>query len=143
MSALTSKGSTRRWRRTRKALLDRKGTRCAAERDGHVCGAFANTAGHRKRREHGGTDHSTNLEPQCEQCNYGEVTTDPPDGPPRMSTQRALIARTMDAAGLPTTAGRRRALDALATAHPGVRWRSADVDAACRWRRWRGPLCRL
>ena len=142
-SALKPAGSTRRWRQICARVFARDGRRCLALRDGVVCGARATTVGHKRRREHGGNDELSNLQPQCGDCNYGEVVTDAPSGPPRMTPIRQGIAVILDRAGLPYDVGRRRAREALDDAHPGLRWRSADIDAACRWRRWRGPLIRL
>ena len=112
-------------------------------RDGAVCGAYADTVQHVIRREDGGGDELANLIAACQPCNYGEPRTAVMTGPARLSIEAVLVVDTMDAAGLPTTAGRRRAITALAADRPGRRFRSADIDAACRWRRHRGPLVRL
>ena len=140
-SALTRRGSTSRWRRIREAVLQRDRHICRKVVDGHLCGAYANTVGHIIRREHGGGDEPENLRAECELCNYGER---PPTAaaPARPSLTQLGIARVLDTVGLPTSAGRRQALDALAKALPANRFRSADVDTACRYRRHRGPLTR-
>lgn len=134
---------TRRWRVIRDHVLQRDGWRCRMDRDGTVCGAYADTVQHVIRRENGGTDELANLVAACQPCNYGEPRTAVMTGPARLSMDAVLVVNTLDAAGLPTTAGRRRAITALDADRPGRRFRSADIDAACRWRRHRGPLGRL
>lgn len=70
MSALTARGSTRVWRRIRRAVLDRDGWRCQWPVGEDVCGARAVTAGHIIRRAEGGTDALTNLRAECAHHNY-------------------------------------------------------------------------
>ena len=141
MSALTARGSTARWRRIREAILLRDRHICLKIRDGHVCGAYADTVGHIVRREHGGGDEPANLRAECGPCNYGER---PAVGvaPVRPSLTQLGIVRVLDEVGLAVAAGRRQALHALAARLPATRFRSGDVDAACRYRRQRGPLVR-
>jgi hypothetical protein len=135
---------TRRWREIRDHVLDRDGHRCRMLRDGAVCGAYADTVQHVNARRHGGGDELSNLVAACQPCNFGEPHTEIyPARVGPLSAMAVTIVRALDAAGLPTSAGRRRAIDVLDTAHPGQRFRSGDIDAACRWRRHRGPLGRL
>ena len=141
MSALTRRGSTSRWRRIREAILIRDRYICQAIQDGHVCGARATTVGHIVRREHGGGDEPSNLRAECGPCNYGEVP-DRTAEVPRLSLTQAGIVRLLDQVGVPTIAGRRLALAALAQEKPAGWFRSIDVDTACRYRRGRGPLTR-
>ena len=140
-SALTRRGSTARWRRIRAWVLERDRNVCQKIVDGHVCGAYADTVGHIVRREHGGGDEPANLHAECGPCNYGERPA-PSAALARPSLTQLGIARVLDTVGLSTSAGRRQALDALAKALPANRFRSADVDTACRYRRHRGPLTR-
>jgi len=62
-SSLTSRGSTRAWRRTRAAVLARDGRRC------RYCGKWANTVDHVVPRARGGTDQPSNLVAACWPCN--------------------------------------------------------------------------
>jgi 5-methylcytosine-specific restriction protein A len=140
-SSLTRRGSTARWRRIREAILVRDHHTCMRPVDGHLCGAHATTVGHIVRREHGGTDEPVNLRAECATCNYGERPP-APAAIVRPSLTQLGIARVLDTVGLPTTAGRRQALEVLAVELPLNRFRSSDVDAACRHRRARGPLTR-
>lgn len=141
-SALTARGSTARWRRIREWVLQRDGHTCLATVDGHLCGAPANTVGHIIRREHGGGDGGDNLQAQCTNCNYGESRAPARLAVTRLTTTQAALVRLLDTAGVPSTAGRRVAAAAMrqrTTAHVAA----ADLDAACRWRRARGPLTRV
>jgi len=137
-SALSRRGSTSRWRRIREAILIRDHNTCQKVIDGHLCGAYADTVGHIVRRENGGNDDPANLRAECGPCNYGERPT-PPAVVVRPSLVQLAIARLLDESGLSCTAGRRQALGVL----PARRFRSPDIDAACRWRRGRGPLTRV
>ena len=140
-SALSRRGSTSRWRRIREAILIRDHNTCQKVVDGHLCGAYADTVGHIVRRENGGGDDPVNLRAECGPCNYGERPARAA-APVRPSLTQLGIARVLDTVGLPISAGRRQALDALARVLPANRFRSADVDTACRYRRARGPLVR-
>jgi HNH endonuclease len=140
-SALTARGSTSRWRRIREWILERDGHVCQAPVDGHVCGSPATTVGHIVRREHGGGDGSDNLRAECAGCNYGERLTHPATVTSLSFTQAAIV-RALDIAGLPSTAGRRRAAGALKHQGWAAPYRPQDLDVACRWRRVRGPLVR-
>ncbi|GAB3251307.1 hypothetical protein GCM10027425_09170 [Alteromonas gracilis] len=95
MSALTARGSTRRWRRIRAAVLQRDGWQCQApgqvvgrigawaaalapstwprnaEGRALVCGAYADTADHVVRRHDSGTDDLRNLRALCTKHNSG------------------------------------------------------------------------
>lgn len=74
MSALTAAGSTRLWRNTRPAVLERDGYRC------HWCGQAANTVDHLIPRARGGTDDPANLVAACGTCNSrrgAEETNEP------------------------------------------------------------------
>lgn len=139
MSALTARGSTRRWREIRSWILLRDGKRCRAPVDAGECGALATTVGHKIRREHGGGDELANLRAECSGCNFGERPS-PPKAPAATLRQLAIATR-LDALGLPVTVGWRRATPALAAV--GVRARRGDIAAACQWRRARGSLIRL
>ena len=141
-SALRRRGSTSRWRRIRAWVLERDRHTCQKIVDGHICGAYAHTVGHIVRRENGGGDDPVNLRAECTACNYGERPAAPSSPPTRPSLTQLGIARVLDTVGLPTTAGRRQALDALARVLPANRFRSVDIDTACRYRRHRGPLTR-
>jgi len=144
VSALTRRGSTRRWRQIRDAILRRDKFRCQMIRDGARCGRPATDVNHRVRRADAPrgflVDAPSNLEAACAPCNRGDRInrTGPPAQP---SLAQVAIANILDRAGVPHTAGRRLALPALIDAgHP---WRNRDVDAACQWRRNRGPLVRV
>src|SRR5213079_2788552 len=138
-SALSRRGSTSRWRRIREAILIRDRSICRKVVDGHLCGAYADTVGHIVRRENGGTDDPANLRAERTACNYGERPT-PAAAVVRPSLVQLAIARFLDEAGLACAAGRRQALAVLPVRY---RFRSPDIDAACRWRRGRGPLTRV
>lgn len=133
---------TRRWRVIRDHVLERDRYRCMMARDGRVCGAYADTVQHVIRRADGGTDDLSNLVAACQPCNYGE-TGGPGRPPGRLSAREVQLVAILDARGLPAGVGRRRAITVLQTDHPGVRYRSTEIDNACRWRRHRGPLGRL
>jgi len=142
MSALTARGSTRAWRKIRAWVLRRDGYRCQVERHDGRCGKIATDVDHIVRREHGGTDAPGNLRAACAACNRGDQRG-PGAGPaPRITAGQAALAAMLDTAGLPAAAGRRQAAAVLAARldHPV---RTRDVDAACRWRRHRGPLTRI
>ena len=134
---------TRRWRTIRDHVLARDGHRCKMTRDGAICGAYADTVQHVHRREDGGGDELSNLIAACQPCNYGEPASAGVRPPGRLSASAVDAVWALDSTGLPTSAGRRRAIEVLETVYPGRRFRAADIDAACRWRRHRGPLGRL
>lgn len=140
-SALTARGSTRRWRKIRDWILERDDHVCQHPVDGHRCGAPATTAGHIIRREHGGGDGSDNLRAECGDCNFG-------DRPAyamtvvSLNTVQTLIVRLLDVAGVPTNAGRARAAGSLKRHPQAPAFCARDVEIACRWRRVRGPLTR-
>lgn len=142
MSALTARGSTRQWRRIRAWVLRRDGYRCQCMRDGVRCNATAVDVDHIVRREHGGTDDPINLRAACAPCNRGDRPRAGRPPAPRITAGQAALAAVLDAAGLPAAVGRRRAAAVLEVrlGHPV---RSRDIDAACRWRRHRGPLIRI
>jgi hypothetical protein len=141
-SALTRRGSTSRWRRIREAILVRDRNICRKVLDGHLCGAYADTVGHIVRRENGGGDDPANLQAECTSCNYGERPP-PAAAAVRPTLGQLAIARVLDEAGLAASAGRRQATRILAARFPRRPFRSADVDAACAWRRCRPPLTRV
>jgi 5-methylcytosine-specific restriction endonuclease McrA len=62
-SALTNKGSTRKWRTIREQVLLRDGWQCQA------CGADADTVDHLIPRARGGGDNLENLQAMCSPCN--------------------------------------------------------------------------
>jgi hypothetical protein len=127
--------------RLRRAVIARDGSTCKMLRDGKVCGRPAEHANHRKRCRDGGPETRRNMEAACQECNLidGGVSRFEHVPPPaRLTPVQRLIASALDAAGLRSEAGRRIALRALGGA--AKRYRSADVDAACRWRRHRGPI---
>lgn len=143
-SALTRRGSTRRWRTIRDAILRRDGFRCQMIRDGARCGRPAGDVNHKIRRADAPPgfplDAASNLEAACTHCNRGDrpgrITL-----PPAPTMAQVAIANILDTAGIPYTAGRKLARPVLTAAgHP---WRNRDIDAACRWRRYRGPLIRV
>ncbi len=68
-SALTQAGSTKKWRKIRKAILDRDGWMCA------YCGGPADTVDHVIPRAEGGGDESGNLVAACKPCNYSRPKT--------------------------------------------------------------------
>lgn len=70
MSALRPSGSTRRWRRIRRLVLERDGYRCKVPGDdGRPCDAYASHVDHVVRRRDGGTDAPANLRAACQPCN--------------------------------------------------------------------------
>lgn len=79
MPELTPAGSTRRWRRTRRHILDRDGWRCLVpDENGVPCGrrlrgplgpGLPAHVDHVVRRRHGGSDAPDNLRAACEPCN--------------------------------------------------------------------------
>lgn len=146
-SALRPAGSTRQWRRLVAAVFAAKGRRCLMLRDGRVCANYATTVQHIRRREHGGTDHPDNLLPACGPCNYGERDPhDPPTYallPPALTPRQVAVVDALDAYGAACSAGRRTAQVVLTAWRPDLRASGADLDAACAWRRTRGPLTRL
>jgi hypothetical protein len=144
VSALSRRGSTRAWRRIRDAILIRDGHRCQMIRDGQRCGATATDVNHKVRRADAprgfAVDAPSNLEAACPTCNRG-VRIGRDLRPVHPTPAQLVIAQLLDRADVPYTAGRRKALPALIGAgHP---WRNRDVDAACLWRRQRGPLIRV
>jgi hypothetical protein len=127
--------------------LVRDGYICRLTRDGHPCGAPATTADHIIQRWLGGLDELSNLQASCVPCNLGKgggPLLRGRAGTDLVAKHNTLIAivKLLDRSGVPVAAGRRVALSALAAVslHP---WRSAEVDAACRYRRQRGPLTRV
>jgi hypothetical protein len=152
VSALRPTGSTRHWRTIVAYVLDHKGRRCLMDRDGHPCGAYATTVQHVVRREHGGGDDLANLIPACGPCNYGER----PDraaaaaalaaealAAAGLTARQAAVVDALDACGLACTAGRRQAAALLARWALPLRASGGELDAACAYRRARGPLTRL
>lgn len=148
-SALRPAGSTRRWRDLVAHVFATKGRACQMIRDGHPCGAYATTVQHVIRREHGGTDAIGNLIPACGPCNYGE--RDPGDQVARadrtavtLTARQTRIVDALDSLGLACSAGRRQARALLQRWHFAPRMTGgADLDAACAYRRARGPLTRM
>jgi 5-methylcytosine-specific restriction endonuclease McrA len=140
---LSAAGGSRAWRRLVAACLARDGYICRLTRDGHPCGAPATTADHVIPRAYGGADRLDNLQAACIPCNLRKGARLRGHGGAALVARHnaviAIVAR-LDAAGVPVDAGRRGAALALATGHP---WRSTDIDAACRYRRHRGPLTRV
>lgn len=65
MSALTKRGSTRRWRKIRRAVLVRDGYSCRVPVGERLCGAYATDAGHIVARSAGGSDDPANLRAEC------------------------------------------------------------------------------
>jgi len=70
-SALTDKGSTAAWRRTRVIVLMRDRHTC------QYCGAYGNTVDHKVPRRMGGTDALSNLVACCVSCQTPEARPDP------------------------------------------------------------------
>ena len=91
MSLLKPSGSTRRWRRVRRYVLDRDGWVCHYPVAGGLCLAPANTAGHIIARAEWpagvpGVDDPANLRAECARHNYrggAAITngTEPPTRP--------------------------------------------------------------
>lgn len=134
---------TRQWGVIRTYVLDRDRHLCKMMVDGHVCNAYADTVQHVIRREHGGTDELSNLIAACAGCNYSERSTIAPAPPTRLSARAVLVVQALDSVGAATTVGRTRAIPILRRIRPAERFSWEDIDAACRWRRHRGPLGRL
>lgn len=72
MSRAWAGGSTRAWRRTRRAVLVRDEYRCQVPTSTGKCGAYANQAGHVVARVDGGTDDLRNLRAECAQHNQAD-----------------------------------------------------------------------
>jgi HNH endonuclease len=145
--ALTAAGGTRQWSRLVQATLVRDRYICRLTRDGHPCGAPATTADHVVSRALGGLDELSNLQASCVPCNLskgGGAVLRGRAGTDLVDRHNALIAivKLLDRCGVPVEAGRRRAIPALAAVSIHS-WRSTDIDAACRYRRHRGPLTRV
>lgn len=147
-SALRPAGSTRAWRRIVEHVFALKGRTCLMMRDGRVCAAPATTVQHIRRREHGGSDDMANLLPACGPCNYGE--RDRHDrhaqalvAPGGLTARQLAVVDALDALGLACAAGRRQARTILTAWRPDLHAPGADLDAACTYRRARGPLTRM
>jgi 5-methylcytosine-specific restriction endonuclease McrA len=69
-SALTDKGSTWAWRKTRKRILTRDRHTC------QYCGALATTVDHKLPRRMGGGDEDSNLVACCTSCQHGGDRSD-------------------------------------------------------------------
>jgi 5-methylcytosine-specific restriction endonuclease McrA len=100
VSALTPRGSTRRWRRLRALVLDRDAHRCQVPVDGgtagnggRVCGAHASHVDHVLPRKHGGSDHPSNLRAACSSCNLRRGSSTTPDDAPAAAPTRSQTAR--------------------------------------------------
>ena len=65
-SALKPAGSTRKWRKIRKAILQRDHHRC------QYCQKRATHVDHIKPRKHGGLDGPRNLKSSCRKCNLAK-----------------------------------------------------------------------
>ena len=150
-AALTPAGGTRAWRRLVDATLARDGYTCQmtvampGQPPGRVCGRPATTADHIIPRALGGGDELANLQAACVPCNLAAgAKLRGRAGADLVRSHNAITAlvAALDSCGVPVGAGRREALAALAArnAHP---YRRADVDAAVRFRRHRGPLTRV
>lgn len=72
MSRAWSGGSTRRWRRIRRAVLERDRYCCQVPTPTGRCGAYANQAGHVVARVDGGTDDLRNLRAECATHNQAD-----------------------------------------------------------------------
>ncbi len=142
---LTDAGGSRGWRRLVAATLARDGYRCQMTRNGARCGLPATTADHIIPRALGGTDTLDNLQAACVPCNLaagaklrGRAGADLV----RHHNAVTALVQAMDRYGVPHQAGRRMALAVLRN-HTGHPYRREDIDAACRYRRHRGPLTRV
>lgn len=138
MSALKKTGSTTRWRKIRRYILDRDGWTCRVLRDGRICGRPANTVDHIITRANGGTDHPSNLRAACGTCNYrdGAYSRRSKPAPAALTGTQARIVAVLDRLGIDPDAGRRTALRALQAEYVTLAWvGSANLDAACAWRR--------
>jgi hypothetical protein len=126
-------------------VLRRDGYVCLMPRDGHRCGAPATSADHIVPRSLGGSDEPDNLRAACLPCQLrqgGHLRGRAGTVAVKHHNAVLAIVNALDRAGLPSDAGRRSAITALAahTAHP---WRGVDIDAACQYRSTRGPLTRV
>lgn len=96
MSALTPRGSTRRWRRLRALVLERDRYRCQfldpTTQDGR-CGAYATHVHHIDARDNGGTDDPANLAAACGPHNLSKGTD--PGLEPRQPTPGATPRPTL------------------------------------------------
>lgn len=142
---ITSEGGTRAWGRLVAFVLIRDGFTCRMMRDGHICGAPATTANHRVHRALGGPDTLDNLEAACLPCNMadgGRLAQRLAATAQARHDSLVAIVQALDVAGVPANAGRRQAKAAL-DAHTSHPWRGVDIEAACMYRRNRGPLTRI
>lgn len=151
--ALTPAGGSREWRRLVAATLERDGYQCqmivtvpdAHRRKGEKCAMPATTADHIIPRALGGADTLDNLQAACVPCNLlaGAKLAGRP-GADLVRHHNAIIAliAMMDRVGVPHQAGRRMTVAILGrvATHP---YRTVDIDAACRFRKHRGPLTRV
>lgn len=149
-AALTPAGGSRAWRRLVAATLDRDGYACqmivtVPGAGGRRCGAPATTADHIVPRALGGADVLANLQAACVPCNLAAgAKLAGRAGADVVRAHNAIVALValMDRTGVPTGAGRRLAL-AIIGRHAAHPFRRVDLDAACRFRRHRGPLTRV
>lgn len=74
MSAGWAGGSTRAWRKLRRAVLERDGYRCKVDVDGRPCDKYARTVGHVDPLSRGGhlLADPSRLRAECEPHNYGD-----------------------------------------------------------------------
>jgi len=82
VSANSSRG--RPWRRLQAQILTRDGHRCQMR--GPRCIGHATTVDHIVPKQHGGTDHPSNLRAACTACNYA-------GGARLTNAQRRMTAR--------------------------------------------------
>ena len=76
------KGSTSRWRKLRKEILERDEYRCS------YCGAHANQVDHVTSLDKGGTDEPSNLAAACQACNLRKSSKDPREFVKQMNTEK-------------------------------------------------------
>jgi 5-methylcytosine-specific restriction endonuclease McrA len=87
VSALKAAGSTRRWRKLRRFVLERDGYSCKVPlAAGLLCGAYADHVDHIISRHVGGNDHPANLRAACQRCNLSRGAGEAPTPPPRRPT---------------------------------------------------------
>ena len=87
MSALTARGSTRRWRRLRAYVLERDAFACRFLEDGRPCGRYATHVHHIDPRSAGGSDDPSKLAAACAEHNLAMGDRPGLELPPRRTPQ--------------------------------------------------------
>lgn len=128
--------------RVRPVVLARDGYRCQMIRDGRVCGRPATTVDHIVPQSKGGAVYDlANLRAACADCNFrgGGLLVSESQRPESLTIVQAQLAAQLDALGLPADVGRRSVIGVLRRMGAKRLPKSDDLDAACAWRRARGP----